>query len=217
MKEKKKTTAKLTVVKNEEEVKEEKKLGKPTDEEVAQYKAEFDEAMKNFANTRWAVSDPGTFAANDVGLFLKDFLAKHSLWTKTGWMGLIKMNAELENAIKMDNEKTGLTLDYQALEFCGYMLMNPGGIGLSAAIEFEKIADKYSKIMVDVGKKVEEARETLKGIQYLQDKWSAGVQGFYLAELEPKETQPSEGDTETPPTEEIEGKVIEMKIDKKEE
>lgn len=161
--------------------------GKPTPEEVEQYKVEFDQAMKDFTGSRWPVSDPGSFSANDVGMFLKEYLNKYVLWTKTGWMGVIKMNEELDKALKMDNEKTGLTFDYQTLEFCGYMLMNPGGIGYDLAAEFEKIADKYSKIMVEVGKKVEEARAALKDVQYLQDKWAAGVQGFYLADLEPKE------------------------------
>jgi hypothetical protein len=199
---------KLRVVKTEEEPNEENKLGKPTEEEVAQYKIDFDNAIKNFAETRWPVSDIGAFSANDIGMFLMDFLKKYVLWTKTGWMGVIKMQEELTKAIKMDNEKTGLTLDYQTLEFCGYMLMNPGGIGFEAAVEFEKIADKYSKLMIEVGKKVEDAREKLKATQYLQDKWAAGMQGFYLAELEPKKE-------ETP--EEPEGKVIEMKVTPKEE
>ena len=58
-------TAKLTVVKNEEP-KEETKPGKPTPEEVAQYKADFDAAMKDFAESRFAISDVGQFPANDT-------------------------------------------------------------------------------------------------------------------------------------------------------
>ena len=202
---------KLTVVKNDQE---EKKLNKPTPEEVAQYKIDFDNAMKNFAETRWQVSDAGGFAANDIALFLLDYLKKYVLWTKTGWMGVIKMNEELNKAMKLNNETTGLTFDYQTLEFCGYMLINPGGIGYDVAVEFEKIADKYSKLMIVVGKKVEEARATLKSIQYLQDKWAAGEQGFYLAELEPKkeEVPPTEPDQQMP-----EGKVIVMNTTPKEE
>jgi len=184
---KEKKESKFKVVKDENKQPKENKEGKPTPEEVKQFKEEFEQAMKAFVEKRWSVSDPGSFAANDTALFLKDYLKNYALWSKTGWMGIIKMNEELDKAMKMDNEKTGLTFDYQTLEFCGYMLMNPAGIGFDNAVEFEKIADKYSKIMINVGKRIEEAREELKHIQYLQDKWSAGEQGFYLAELEPKD------------------------------
>ena len=192
---------KLRVVKDEE-TKKEPTLGKPTPEEVAQYKADFDVAMKDFAESRFAISDPGQFPANDIAMFLLDYLKKYALWSKTGWMGIIKMNGELEKAMKMDNEVTGLTLDYQSLEFCGYMLMNPGNIGYDSAIEFEKIADKYSRIGVKVGQKVEEARAKLKGVQYLQEKWAAGEQGFYLAELEANAKKAEEA--------KVEGKVVKM-------
>jgi len=200
-------TAKLTVVKNEEP-KEETKPGKPTPEEVAQYKADFDAAMKDFAESRFAISDVGQFPANDTAMFLLDYLKKYALWSKTGWMGIIKMNGELEKAMKMDNEVTGLTLDYQSLEFCGYMLMNPGNIGYDSAIEFEKIADKYSRIGVKVGQKVEEARAKLKGVQYLQEKWAAGEQGFYLAELEANAKKQAEVQEEA--IAKVEGKVVKM-------
>jgi hypothetical protein len=72
------------------------------------------------------------------------------------------------------------------------MLYNPKGVGLDSAFEFEKIADKYSKLMITVGQKVEDARNKLKHVQYLQEKWAAGEQGFYLAELEPKEEKSEE-------------------------
>ncbi len=209
-----KKESKLRVVKDEE-VKEETPAGKPTPEEVAQYKTDFDAAMKDFAESRFAISDPGQFSANETGLFLLDYLKKYALWSKTGWMGLIKMNEELNKALAGDNEKTGLCLDYQALEFCGYMLMNPGSVGYESALEFEKIADKYSQIMVRVGQKVEEARAKLKGVQYLQEKWAAGEQGFYLAELEEKAKKESESELEKEIKEE--GKIIEMKVTPKEE
>ena len=199
-----KKESKLRVVKDEE-VKEETKPGKPTPEEVAQYKVDFDAAMKDFAESRFAISDPGQFPANDIAMFLLDYLKKYALWSKTGWMGIIKMNDELNKAMQMDNEKTGLTLDYQSLEFCGYMLMNPGNIGYDSALEFEKIADKYSQIMVKVGQKVEEARAKLRDVQYLQEKWAAGEQGFYLAELEEKAKKAQEEKDAK-----LEGKVIEM-------
>lgn len=177
----------LEVVKNEEASEKEHK--KPTPEEVEQYKEEFDNAMKEFAEQRFSISEPGSFAANDMTLFLSEYMEKFFIWTKTAWMGVIKMQEELDNAKKMDNEKTGLTLDYQALEFCTYMLSNPGNIGYKSALEFEKIADKYAEVLIKLDELVKEAREKLKHVQYLQDKWAAASQGFYLADLEPKDEE----------------------------
>jgi hypothetical protein len=196
----KKDKVELEVVKNEKE-KEIKR--KPTEEERLQFKADFDAAMKEFAETRWQISDPGNFAANDVYFFLLDYMNKYASWEKTQWMGMLKMNEELKKFMAEVNDTTGLSMDYQALEFCGFMLYNPKGIGLEAAIEFEKIADKYSKIMIVVGQKIEDARNKLKAIQYLQDKWAAAEQGFYLAELEPK-----------PEEKPVESKVVTMEVKK---
>jgi len=162
---------------------------KPTPEQIAQYKLDFDNAMAEFSTTRFPISEPGDFPANETGRFLMNFLKKYAMWSKTGWMGIIKMEEELKNALSMNNEKTGLTLDYQALEFCGYMLMNPGEVGYEAALEFEKQADQYSRTMMTVGEQVENARAVLQSVQYLQEKWAAGEQGFFLAELEPKKEE----------------------------
>jgi len=166
----------------------ESNLQKPTTEEINQYKIEFEEAIKNFHETQWVISDASQFSANETGLFLMEYLKKYASWNKTGWMGILKMKEELENSMKIVSQETesceGLKLDYQALEFCGYMLMNPAGVGYENALEFEKMATVYSNIMIEVGHKIDEARETLKHIQWLQERWAAGEQGFYLAELE---------------------------------
>lgn len=181
-----KKETKLTVVKDEQmpekvSVENEKK---PTPEETEQYKSEFQEALKVFTEERWAISDKGNFAANDVGLFIEDFMKRFAFWSKNGWMGMIKMAEVLRQAMLAANEETPLQLDYQALEFCAYMMSNPGGIGLDMAMEFEKIADKFSKIGIVIGEKLEDAREKLKHVQHLQEKWAAAEQGFYLADLE---------------------------------
>ena len=182
----KKETTKLTVVKDEEKLDDvsAENAKKPTPEEIEQYKTEFQEALKIFTEERWAISDKGNFAANDVGLFIEDFMKRFAFWSKNGWMGMIKMAEVLRTAMLAANEETALELDYQALEFCAYMMSNPGGIGLDLAFEFEKIADKFSKIGVVIGEKLEDAREKLKNVQYLQERWAAAEQGFYLADLE---------------------------------
>jgi len=182
--EQEKNTTTVTVVKDG--VEEKKEMPKPTPEEVEQFKLEFDTAAKNFEDLRWEITEKGDFAANDVALFLKDFMARFGFWTKTGWMGMIKMDEELKKAMLLVDEDNGLRFSYQALEFLAYMLTNPGGISIESAYEFEKIADKYSKIALVVGTQVENARKELRRIQYLQEKWASGCQGFFLADLEPE-------------------------------
>lgn len=197
----------LTIVKDG--VEEVKEIGKPTPEEVLQYKEEFEKAVKDFQEKRWDVSEKGAFNSNDTALFIQDFMKRFALWSKTGWMGMIKMDEELKKATKLISEETCLSLDYQALEFCAYMLSNPGCVGLDGAFEFEKIADKFSKVGILMGQKVEEARAELKNVQYLQEKYAASEQGFYLADLEPKVEEKEEVPIEETDTE-PEGKVITM-------
>lgn len=206
---------KLTIVKDG--VEEVKEIGKPTPEEVTQYKEEFEAAVKTFQEKRFDVSEKGAFASNDTALFIQDFMKRFAFWTKTGWMGMIKMDEELKKAMKLVSEETCLSLDYQALEFCAYMLSNPGSIGLDAAFEFEKIADKFSKVGVLMGQRVEEARAELKKVQYLQERYAAAEQGFYLADLEPQKEETQEVPATEPDTEpESEGKVIQMNVTPKE-
>jgi len=211
-----KNTTTVTVVKDG--VEEKKQMPKPTPEEVAQFKLEFETAVKGFDDLKWEITEKGDFAANDVAIFLRDFMARFGFWTKTGWMGMIKMDEELKKAMLVVDDNTALQFNYQALEFLAYMLTNPGGIGVEIAYEFEKIADKYSKLALVVGTQVENARKELKRIQYLQEKWGAASQGFYLADLEP-ELSKEEAPGKDPLQEEIpkiEGNTIEIDATKKE-
>jgi len=177
-----KEKTKVTVVKDDKES--EKNMNKPSEEEKVQFKEEFEEALKEFNDEKWEISEKGEFGANDVAMFIRQFMEKYAFWTKNGWMGMIKLEEELKKALLGVDEKTGLQFAYQPLEFCAYMLSNPGNIGLKAAKEFEKIADKYSKIGIVIGEQLEEARKKLEHVQYLQEKWAAAEQGFYLADLE---------------------------------
>ena len=174
----------LTIVKDGKEEKTE--INKPTPEQVVQIKQAFEDAADAFKDKTWPISEKGSFGANDVYLFLIDFMKRFGFWTKTGWMGMIKMNEELTKALALVNDDTALELNYQALEFCAYMMTNPGGIGLDSANKFEEIADKYAKIGLIIGTQLDDARNELKKIQYMQEEWAAAEQGFFLADLEPK-------------------------------
>jgi len=167
---------------------EEKKKG-PSPEEIEEYKNAFSIALKAFDEKRWVISEQGIFAANDVGLYLLDFLKKYAFWSKTEWMGIIKMEDEIKKGMGGADANTPLQFTYQALEFCAFMLANPGGTGIELAKEFEAQAEKYAKIGIVVGTKIEEARKELKELQYLQERWASAEQGFYYErELGPNES-----------------------------
>lgn len=172
----------LTIVKDDD-VKETKEntnetTEKPTLEDVEKYKNDFSNALKSFENQRWQISEPGKFGINDVGLYLMDFMKKYAFWSKTEWMGLIKMEDEIKKAMSVSDPSIGIALSYQALEFCSYMLTNPGGTGIKLAKEFEAQADKYAKIGMVVGSQIEDARKKLGELQELQEKWGRAEQLF---------------------------------------
>jgi len=196
----KEKTTKLTVVKDG--VESETLINKPTPEETVQYKLDYENAGKAFSESMWAISEPGVFGANDVGMFLLEYLDKYAFWQETQWIGVLKLNEVIRKQLALVDENTPLQLDYHGLEFCGYMLSRTGGIGLQAAVEFEKIADKYAKIGIVVGEQVENARTKVKEIQYLQEKWAAAEQGFHLAELEASIKDEQESVKEDLPTDE---------------
>lgn len=183
--------SKLEVVKGMEIPKDVKEklvetTNKPTPEEIEKFKKDFQDAVTAFDDKKWVLSDPGSFPANDVAMYLISYMEKFAFWSKTEWMGMIKMEEEIKKAQAIANEETGLELGYQALEFCAYMLANPGGTGIELAKEFEAQAEKYSKIGVVVGTHIEAARNELEEMQFLQNRYAASEQGFFY-EKEPEE------------------------------
>ncbi len=199
MSEKKEPTAELEI-NNVQELDEklaeaiENNDNKPTEEEVAEAEKEFQEASRNFSVKSWDVG-VAEDAVQHVQ-YLIHYVRNRLFWTKTGWMGVLKMQEELEDAEKFisSNPGSALKLGYQALEFIFYSLQNPGGTGWQAAKDFESENDIYAKVFDAIGPNIEEARQELKDIQFLQDKYAAMAQGFYL-EVEPEapEEVPQEG------------------------
>lgn len=153
---------------------------KPTDEEVEEAKKEFEDKSRDFSTKLWDIG------ANEDSQAILDYMEHYVLnrifWTQTGWMGVIKMKEvidETQNTLKLE-PGTQLALGYQALEFMFYSFQNPGGVGYEAAVNFEAENEIYAKAFDAVGEKLSEARTELKEIQFLQDKYAAMAQGFYL-------------------------------------
>jgi nitroreductase len=174
---------------------------KPTDEEVEAAKTAFEEASKDFAVKSW---DIGVVEDAQTQLdYMQHYVRNRLFWTKNGWMGVLKMDEELEDAQNFLKANTGqpLKLGYQAMEFMFYSLQNPGGVGLQAAKDFEQENEIYAKCFDSLGSQVADARQELKDIQFLQDQYAAMAQGFYL-EVEPGVEEEGAGETKAPVEEE---------------
>lgn len=153
---------------------------KPSDEEVEEAKKEFEEKSDGFATKFW---DVGELEDSQTNLdYMEHYIQNRVFWTQTGWMGVIKMKEVIEQTqetLKLE-PNVQLALGYQALEFMFYSFQNAGGVGLQSAVDFELENEIYAKVFDTIGKKLTEARTEIKDIQFLQDKYAAMAQGFYL-------------------------------------
>lgn len=168
---------------------------KPSEEEVKEAEEKFQEASREFAVKSWDIGEAEN--ATEFIQYLLHYVRNRLFWTKNGWMGVLKMQEELEDAENFinSNSESPLKLGYQALEFIFYSLQNPGGVGLDAAKDFESENEQYAKVFDAVGKSLSEARTELKDIQFLQDQYAAMSQGFYL-EVEPEKEEGEEAKTQ---------------------
>lgn len=171
---------------------------KPSEEEVKEAEEKFQEASREFAVKSWDIGEAEN--ATEFIQYLLHYVRNRLFWTKNGWMGVLKMQEELEDAENFinSNSESPLKLGYQALEFIFYSLQNPGGVGLDAAKDFESENEQYAKVFDAVGKSLSDARTELKDIQFLQDQYAAMSQGFYLE----VESEKEEGEENKSPEEE---------------
>lgn len=171
-------------------------LNKPTEEETAQAKEEFEKASKKWAETLYKIGEPKD--AQEICDYILLFLEKRFLWQKDAWMGVIKLTEELKaaEATFKGKKNKSLEMGYQALEFVYYILSNPGGIGLQSALDFEEEREMFVKVALLVEEQLEGARKALKEVEFLQQRWGAMSQGFYL------EVEPGPEDEENPEPEE---------------
>lgn len=192
MSEKKVTNGELEINNTEElnetisELVKDPSLNKPSEQEVEEAQKEYEKAAKEWSTLTYTLGTPEK--AQMYCDYIKNFLNNRYVWQKDAWMGVIKLTEELELAekvIQTDKSKS-LELGYQAIEFTYYALSNPGGIGLEQAKTFEAEIEIWKEVAFAVEDEVEKARKKLKEIEFLQQKWGAMAQGFYL-ELEPGE------------------------------
>lgn len=169
---------------------------KPTEEEIEEAKTKFQEASKDFSVKSWNIGEAAD--AQVLIDYLQHFVRNRLFWTKNGWMGVVKIMEELEDAQNFLKANPGshLKIGYQAMEFMFYSLQNPGGVGYQAAKDFESENEIYAKCFDAIGANISSARTELKDIQFLQDQYAAMAQGFYL---EVEEEPEADGPLDAPP------------------
>ena len=186
-------------LKNVEEAKEKlaelEGVNKPTEEETKAAELELKEAVDLFNATRYDIGTPEEF--EKVSGFILNFLENFVYWTKNGWMGVIKLHEEVSET-RHTYTSGAFSVGYQALEFLVFALSNPGGTGLQSARDLESIAEEYGMVIEIAGKQLEGARANLKDIQWLQDKWTAMLQGFYLEKEDGVEVPEDTNDEQLP-------------------
>lgn len=153
---------------------------KPSEEEISNAKKEFEDAVDQFNNGLWKVSTEED--ADRLSSYLVHFVYNRIFWYKDGWQGVLKFRDEInETREKIKNgELKILELSWQALEFIFHSLSNPGGIGLESAQRMKDENDDYVFTMEKVGESLQQARDKMNEIQFLQDKWATMQQGLYL-------------------------------------
>jgi len=163
-------------------------LNRPSEEETEAAKQEFEKAAEEWTSKTYVIGKKEDALENCN--YLLDFLKNRFFWQKDAWMGVIKLNEELSKIKKaIEKEEKELTVGYQALEFIYYMLSNPGGVGLKSAKDFEKEKETFIKVASSVEEQVQAARKNLKDVEFLQQKWGAMAQGFYLEEEDSPEEE----------------------------
>lgn len=172
---------------------------KPSDEEVAAAKKEFEDAIEDFNNGIWQVGEEKD--AQQITDYLVNFIHNKVFWYKDGWQGVLKFNEEIQKRKdELNNgDRNALELTWQALEFIFHSMSNPGGIGLESARLMQEENETYTFVMEKVGESLQTARDTLNNIENLQQKWASMSQGFYWQEKdgpEPKKQEQSEEQSE---------------------
>lgn len=156
-------------------------INKPSEDEVKEFAAEYEAASVAFESARWSIGIP------EEGQMILDFVRHYSrerhMWKGNEWMGVVKMQEELDLVEKEFANKGGnepIHVEYKAIEFIFHMLQNPGGIGYQAAVDFEAEIETYAKVFDVFGKTIAECRAALQDLDFLHQKWQASAQGFYL-------------------------------------
>jgi len=156
---------------------------KPSDEEINQYKDEFEASVVEFDAAIYSIGDVDN--ANKYADFLINFNTYQVSWSKNLWQGVIKMDEELLAAKNklISGEEKEFKLTYHPLEYLYFVMSNPAGFGLQSAKTFQANLDLYSEIYAVIEKALTDVRAKLAKTHKAQERWQAAEQGFYLEDI----------------------------------
>lgn len=168
------------------EIKDNPNINKPSREECDQFKKEYEQMEIQFSTSKWPVG----IAEDGENLidYIRYYSRERHLWKSNEWMGVIKLQEELDNSEKEyinSKREEPIKFSYPALEFMFHMFQNPGGIGYQSALDFESENEVYALTFDELGVGLQEARKALQTLDFTKQKWQAAEQGFYLEMDEP--------------------------------
>jgi hypothetical protein len=156
----------------------------PTDEDIANAKKAFEDAVTEFQKGKeYVIAD----SANSlrVATFLKDFIER-AFWQQRMFVGVLNFRALMNDFIDGydDNNPKDLVLDYMATQFAHIMLENYGGVGIDSANWMAENWDEYLPIYETVHEHIESYNNEHKRCDELKDVWGMFEQGYYLVVLD---------------------------------
>lgn len=109
-----------------------------TDDDVNQYKAEFDEEIKKYQNQKYTLTESN---ATDWINLLLEWNTKYVFWDKGNWRGVLSLNKVLKEFKKQfeENPDSPLQIDYSTLIYLHETMMTPLGFGYESALQMAKL------------------------------------------------------------------------------
>lgn len=171
----------------------------PTDEDVAQAKADFEDATKALQGKKdYVIADKEN--ALRVATFLKNFV-DNCFWTGRSFVGVLNFSALMKDFID-GFEKNGspeLVLEYGPMQFVYLIMENYGGIGINSANKMAEMWDEYLPIYEKLHELIDWYNLEVHRCDNLKNRWAMFEQGYYMYILEDTEVDPtiSESENET--------------------
>lgn len=160
----------------------------PTDEDIANAKKAFEDAVEEFQKGKeYVIAD----SANSVRVatFLKNFIER-AMWQQRMFVGVLNFRALMDDFIKdNETEPKELVLDYMATQFAHIMLENYGGVGIESANWMAENWEEYLPIYETIHEHVESYNADHNKCEELKEVWGMFEQGYYLVVLDGERTE----------------------------
>ena len=175
----------------------------PTDEDIKQAKADFEERTKALQEKKdYVIADKDN--ALRVAKFMKEFVS-NSVWTGRSFVGVLNFVALMEDFIKGFDEANpvDLVLEYAPMQFAFLMFENYGGVGVDSANRMAEMWDEYLPIYEKLHEHVDWYNNEAHKCDNLKNRWGMFEQGYYMYILEDSDEDPTANVEAVPANEEV--------------